>query len=271
MMKAITVSDQKKILIEILDEIDTFCRSNHIRYYLLGGTLIGAVRHKGFIPWDDDIDICMLREDYERFLSCYNDRNGRYKLISQRTESRYHLPMAKVFDTRTKLEESVSNGCPIGIYVDIFPIDNCPGNYEESCKFVKKIGVYRNILSLKNIKASRGRAFYKNLVLILGKVICCAIPRKLIIRKIDSIAGKYRNIESIEYVGELVLNPYGIQEIYKKEWFDDVSELEFEGKKYYAPCGYDNVLKTCFGNYMVLPPEEDRITHHNNQVWWNEL
>lgn len=266
MRKYLDSSEQKALLMEMFDYVDSFCRNEGIKYFLLGGTLIGAVRHKGFIPWDDDIDICMLREDYQKFINSFYDRNGRYRLICPENDKLYYLPMAKVIDNSTELSEAVPGGENLGLYLDVFPIDNCPGDYDDACSFGESLKLYRSIITVKNLSISKDRKMVKNIELLILKIVCLPINRRKMINKVISIATKYQGKQT-EYVGELLLMPYGKREIYKKEWFSDLIELEFEGKMFYAPIGYHDILSTCFGNYMELPPEEKRVSHHDIKVW----
>ena len=123
MKKELSLEEKKKILVSILSEVHNFCDENNLKYFLPGGTLIGAVRHKGFIPWDDDIDIYMPRNDYEKFLCEFNKESERYQVISLKTDG-YYLPFGKVIDTKTVLIENVDSDYKMGIYLDIFPLDN---------------------------------------------------------------------------------------------------------------------------------------------------
>ena len=122
MKKNISVEELKMLQLKILDSIDDFCKKNEIQNFLFSGTLIGAVRHKGYIPWDDDVDICMKRKDYDRFFAEFNQqRQDTLKAISTETEKDYYLASGKVIDTATVIEEENNYAMPIGVYVDVFP------------------------------------------------------------------------------------------------------------------------------------------------------
>ncbi len=268
-MKQIELDEQKKIRLEIMKDIDQFCRTNDIKYFMLGGTLIGAVRHNGYIPWDDDIDIVMLRDDYERFIQIYCG-NEHYKLICPENDSEYHLVMAKVFDTRTVLIENISNPKTIGVFVDIFPIDNCPGEYNEAVAFSKKADLYRKIIATKNIKISKNRHLWKNIVIAVAKIMFMFFSRRYAIKKCIEKCTEFKNLDNAKYLGELILMPYGECEIYKKEWFEGTVELKFEGNNFWAPVGYHEILTKTFGDYMQLPPATERVSHHNYSVYWKK-
>lgn len=265
--KMISLEEQKMLLLEIMDEVDRFCRMNEINYFLLGGSLIGAVRHKGFIPWDDDIDIGMLREDYNKFVTKFPYHNNkRYKLLSLETDNKYSYPFGKVIDTKTQLNEAIDHSDDLGIYVDVFPIDNCLSDYKETCKFLKRVIKYRWIRNAKIIQIGR-RTIIKNIVLILAKAITVTISRRQISEKISKIAQKFKDSNS-KYVGQLSGNVYGIKEIWLRDWLKELIPVEFEGRFYFIPKEYHSVLTATFGNYMQLPPEEKRISHHDFEVFW---
>ena len=123
-MQQITdIKELRSLQMGILDDVDRFCNTHHLRYSLSSGTLIGAVRHGGYIPWDDDIDIYMPREDYERFLASYADQEGRYRVLDPNKESHYYYTFAKVVDQRTRMVEKETKGYEIGVYIDVFPVD----------------------------------------------------------------------------------------------------------------------------------------------------
>jgi len=123
MRKIEDINELRQIQMGILDHVHQFCEAHGLRYFLSSGTLIGAVRHQGYIPWDDDIDIYMPREDYEQFLQSYHDDNGVYRAINPTTESHYYYTFAKVVDQRTRMVETETQGYEIGVYMDIFPVD----------------------------------------------------------------------------------------------------------------------------------------------------
>jgi len=136
-MKSIELNEQKQILVDILQNVHDFCKKNQINYSLAGGSLIGAIRHKGFIPWDDDIDILLHRDEYERFLQMYVDPSGIYQLHSMKNDPQYCYPFAKVEDTRTIINENVS-GPKMGISIDVFPVDDLFDDRDKCLSYIKK-------------------------------------------------------------------------------------------------------------------------------------
>lgn len=261
----ITETESKNIMLEILQNIDSFCRNNDIKYFLAYGTLIGAVRHKGYIPWDDDIDIQMLRQDYNKFISMYSD--SRYILITPENENNYYLPFAKVYDNQTLLVENISHSKEIGVYIDIFPIDDCGSTHEESVNFSKKSNLFRKMLAVKNLQFSSSRAIYKNCILVIAKMLLLFIPRRAIIDRLQKKIS-CNLTKDISFVGELSQYVYDKRSIWRKEVFRSVIYVEFEGYSFCVPVGYDEYLKTTYGDYMQMPPEEKRISHHSFDAWW---
>ena len=163
MKKNISVEELKMLQLKILDSIDDFCKKNEIQYFLFSGTLIGAVRHKGYIPWDDDVDICMKRKDYDRFFAEFNQqRQDTLKAISTETEKDYYLASGKVIDTATVIEEENNYAMLIGVYVDVFPMDYLPADDKKLKQLNHRIDIYRKMLVLKSVPVSDRRATVKN-------------------------------------------------------------------------------------------------------------
>lgn len=153
-MQTLTLREIQEIELNILSDIDRFCRENGIRYSLDGGTLLGAVRHHGFIPWDDDIDIIMPREDYDRFLKSYQSKNGQYRLYTKDTIPAYRTQMfAKVIDTQTIAnEELYQQQDAYGLWVDIFPADYVPAKPRAYRRIAKRFYCYRHLLYVRCLK-----------------------------------------------------------------------------------------------------------------------
>lgn len=269
MKKYISLNEKKIIMLSIMDYIDLFCKEHNIKYFLYGGSLIGAIRHKGYIPWDDDIDICMLRKDYDRFISEFLDEKGRYSLISAENDRNYYSQIAKVYDSFTVLEENVSGKIPIGVYIDVFPLDNGSNNYNSTCKYGTMIGLFRKIVDVKNIKLNKNRSVTKNLLLTLSKTLLFPVSKHFAINMILYLSNKIKNSKS-KYVAQFTKMTYDSKEIYERNWFDKAVYVQFEDRKYCIPKAYDKVLKTEYGDYMKLPPVEKQVSHHGNEAWWKE-
>ena len=266
--KLIRLDEYKKILVDILIEVDDFCRQNNIHYYLTGGTLIGAVRHKGFIPWDDDIDISMFRDDYDYFIKNFQPKSESIKVLSLYNDTDYNYPFAKVVDNKVGLLEDMPGAVEIGAYIDLFPLDYFAGTtYSEAKRFLNKIQRLKWKRNFKIIRFERRRKLYKNILLFIGKCFTVFTNRRKISEKIDMTVKSKAN-KNCPYVGVIVNATYGYGEIVNKELYDSTVDLEFEGHKFEAPIGYDKILTSLYGNYMELPPEEKRVSHHSFKCWY---
>lgn len=247
-------------LIEILDEIVRICDTNGLNYCLIGGTLIGAVRHQGFIPWDDDVDIVMPRPDYERFCEiCETDLSPKYYLHSLKTDKNYWLPFIKVRKHNTVfIEDSLPfNPEMNGIFVDIFPQDY--SNHIDSigqtlkCKAVKAI---RRVIACKHINKSPDDFLTK---------VCYFLSYPISVKSLLILCDKIMMLSNKTRTPKYFVNyatTYAIKnEIMPIESYLPYKKLSFEGKLYNVPCEYVYNLTRVYGDYMKLPPLEKRVTH----------
>lgn len=250
-MKKLTLDEIKTFEINILDYIVEVCNKNHIQYYLGYGTLLGAIRHNGFIPWDDDVDLVMMREDYDRFLMVALDNpHPRFKVLSPK-EKGYFYTFVKVVDTKTKVfEKEVEQMPDNGVWVDIFPLDNVktPNSlHTKLCYLLNKCraaAIYRRFPKEKGISYLKWR-------------FCKTIGYSIFLRFFLMICDKYRN-RKCQYVS-VISNPY--KNMFEKSIFEKTTTVGFEGKMYVAPLEYEKWLTLLYGDYMKLPCEADRITH----------
>ena len=263
MKKELNMDEIKTIEFQILTEIDSFCKKNNIRYFLTFGTLLGAIRHKGFIPWDDDIDIFIPREDYNRFINTF--KSERYICYSYETHPNYPFDFAKVIDSSTIKEEPIrtAKNIQLGIDVDVFPL-----NYYYFDGFDKKIyKSWKKYCALWRISVSKfkHRNIFKTVVYFPIKATC-ALFRKQIVKKIDHLTNSRSGDYPIGYITAFCVSEK--IRTYKLEWFDGVDECLFEGKKFNVPRGYDELLTNIYGDYMKLPSKENRISHHRNKCFY---
>lgn len=257
MKRQLSIDEVKKIEIEILDFVVDYCEKNGIRYYLAGGTLLGAIRHQGFIPWDDDIDIGMLRSDYERFIEGFST-NNHYKVISLDKEKNYKYVFAKVVDTRTELIEfNVCQSSGLGVYIDVFPIDAIPDDSFEKEKFFKEVRILSNLSRWAVLKNKPEFSFKTRVI----NCLCRTIGTYRLLEQFNKVIRSYKD-EETKYVSPVcVLVHRNI--IFEKSMFDDLIQAKFENKKYLIPARYDEYLTAIFGDYMLLPPMEERVSHHS--------
>ena len=265
-MQKLTQEERKEIIINILIELDKFCKKEKIHYFLTGGTLLGAIRHKGFIPWDDDADVAMLREDYERFNSTFNaEHEGNIKWINIYNTKDYYLPFGKLIDTRTYLLEDYRFACGIGVYVDVFPIDNVGDDKKIAAREIAKRTLVEQLFPRKFEKISKEHSLKRNLAIIAASIL----PNNgyYIAKKKEARIRKVSYKKNGKYVANLY-GAYGENEITLKTNLEETKETEFEGHMLQIPAGYENYLHGLFGDYMQLPPVEERVTHHHDVAYW---
>lgn len=266
--REISEGEKKLVMLEIMDEIHDFCVSSNIPYYLVGGTLLGAVRHHGFIPWDDDMDIGLLRKDYEYLLQNFESKSGNVEILHYKNMRHYIWPSAKAIHKKTALIELGYKKSEIGVYIDVFPFDYIDvDSYEEAKTIVKRANKWKNLLTLKYLRLDRKRNMAKNILVMLGKALYI-IPDSFLIKKINSY-GKQNYTGSEKYVCNFT-GAWGLREIAKASDFKETVPGQFEGREYTLPEGYDDYLHTVYGDYMTLPPVEKRLSHHSNKAFWRE-
>lgn len=264
-MKELSLSEIKKIELDILVNFHEFCKENNLKYFLAYGTLLGAIRHKGFIPWDDDIDVVMPRKDYRVFISKYNYwAKKKYNIVSLDFRNDYYLCAAKLIDPNTILKENVNQVIDIGVFIDVFPLDFLTSDFKSACKHMKRIERMYWPIVFKQIEYGKNKPLLKRIAFKLGHQCFkrTNISKRLL--KIDKVSQKFNFLEDSRYCGLVCFRgTYGVKEILESSWFNDCVEIEFEGKFFYAPYEYKKVLAHLYGDYMSLPPIEKRVTHHS--------
>lgn len=255
-MKLLTSSEIKEYELNILLDVKRFCENNNIRFYLASGTLIGAVRHHGFIPWDDDIDIYMPRPDYEKFLMSYYSPKG-FKVISNLLHNWDH-PYAKVINTLTRVESVEAENEP-GLWIDIFPVDGLPEDLKVVEKIYKKGKLYRHFLWCGYSKFGTGGSTIRKLAKYIIKPLVSIYGINKLCEKLENMAHTYP-YESSEYVGAITWG-YVAGERMKKSEFEKVVNVSFEGYEFPTFSCWDSYLHNVYGDYMILPPENERQTH----------
>lgn len=259
----------KEVSLKVMDEIDCICKKNDIRYSLGYGTLLGAVRHGGFIPWDDDIDILMTRENYERFLVCAKNSDV-FSLLEFRIVDNYAYLFAKASDNMTRLIEHNGNryGCDMGVSVDIFPIDYLDDTYKGAVKKINRMKIKRLLLVAANWKKyfrSKTHSFIFEPVRLLLYLLSRGVNEKRILEGINTY---YSREHEKKYSANAVDNNYGLREIMESYLFEEYVEIDFENRKYSMIKYYDEYLKKIYGDYMKLPPIDKQITHHTFSAYF---
>ena len=246
---------QRKI-IGNLEAIDAVCREHGLRYYLWAGTMLGAVRHKGFIPWDDDMDICMPRPDYEQLISNWREWLPQpYEVIAPETDPTYPYPFAKIEDASTTVLERPDFKFLEGVYIDVFPIDGAPADEQKRKSHFKRYKFWRHLLFL------RGRDPFKH-----GKGPRSWFP--WLLHQIYSLEDLQNKVK-----GYMTKYPYdasdyvcdyddGLRGVIEKRILGTPQVYPFEDKQFLGVEHYDEYLSNKYGDYMQLPPKEKQIQHH---------
>lgn len=252
-----------------LKELDTlvyfkeFCDKNNLLFYLCGGCCIGSLRTGGFIPWDDDIDILMPRDDYEKLYKLWdNDKQERFKLL--RTDEKIFTGniFTTIVDTETTCVKAnqAHLDIPFGIMMDIFPIDGCPkGKFKRT---MQKLNAMIYSLFLAQIVPENHGGIMALGSKFLLSIVRSPKAREKKWRNAERRMSKYK-IADCEYITELCEGVHSMQPEYPKEWFASAVYREFEGLQMPIPVGYDPYLKKAFGDYMTLPPEDKQKPHHD--------
>ncbi len=259
------MNELQKKLLDMLSFFHNFCEENDLIYYAAGGTALGAIRHKGFIPWDDDVDIIMPRKDYERLKQLSKNRfdaTKKYVIEFPLENLDFIYSYAKIYDTTTTLIESNRYKTKRGVFIDVFPLDGVGESEEAAIEQFKKAEKKINLLSTITCGIRKGRKLYKNVAVVVGRCIPKFIisPQKAI-KKINEMG------QAVDYdQSKFVANLAGIwheKEIVEKSWLGEPKLEDFEDIKIYCPQQSDLYLSKIYGNYMELPPIEKRKSHHD--------
>ena len=247
----------------ILKDFIKICEENDLTYYMYAGSLLGAIRHNGFIPWDDDLDVIMFRDDFEKFKKIFNSPNDKYKLLSIETEKDYFHLLSKLMLNNTKFEEKWVNQVDfnIGINIDIFVLDDLSDNKLKRSFQLKKSFLYNKLLIMSKIKLD-DLPFITKVITHVGYHILnlFRIKPSTINKKCLSFLKKYKN-PNAEYVFDISANANEYPQIFRKSDFESIKRIKFEDIEVNVPANYDYILKSLYGDYMQLPPKQDRYNH----------
>lgn len=252
----------KKIELEMLDELVRICEKHGIEYFLSGGTCLGAVRHKGFIPWDDDIDVGMLREDYDRFAeACKTDLNDEYVFQDMNTEPNCGLVFGKIRKKGTVYSEVYSSHIDMsqGIWIDIFPYDRVSDNQADRHKQIRKVSLLKNLYIVKcGYKFPHNRSNPEKVAYYIAQFLCTLIPQSWLIKKLNASMRIHQDDKSCSCVFPFG-GAYGVEiETETRVMLEELGTVEFEGKQYKTFANWDGFLKKHYGDYMQLPPVDKR-------------
>lgn len=252
---------------KVLSFFDSFCKENNLRYSLAAGTMLGAIRHKGFIPWDDDVDVIMPRPDYDKLLSLRTRIENGFALINFENMDIPYFAYSKLIDTNTLVIEHMSIPNSRGIDVDIFPVDGLPNNILSIKFHFGVLSFYKKLIALCTLKITRGQSLLNYLLkLLFIPPARLFLNLETIVKSLDRLARKY-SFNNSKIVAAQTLN-YGEREILPREAFDEYVDVEFCGKEFSAISCYDTYLRNLFGDYMILPPIEQRISSHGYEAYY---
>ena len=273
-MKELSVEQIRACSFQVLKALAEVCRENGLSYSLTGGTLLGAVRHRGFIPWDDDIDIMMPRPDYDRLIRIMGQGDYGFDLRCRELDGEaYGYPFAKACCRGTLVREAgvVESEKPIGVFVDIFPVDGAGNRY--NCAKIRTM-CFQILHGLKVMSnwsryhtSKLRKRYYEPL-----RYICFLLSRMLGRKRIDRMMERVlrrKSYENSRWAGRLV-GDHGCRELMPKSLFEDRIPMTFEGETFQGVRDYDRFLSSLYGAYMQLPPAEKQVTHHAFQAYWVE-
>jgi len=273
-MKKMTLEEVHQVSLDILKDIHEFCVENDIKYSLSGGSLLGAIRHNGFIPWDDDIDIQMPRPEYEKFIHSYKSGNG-YCVFSRELDGcdDLRIAFARVCDlkrTYADMGVAVWKGGQTGVWIDVFPIDGAPSDEKLAKKKIDKM--YRlwrlTLLSAGkfSIKFSAAKSLKLKIRLAIKKLLSKFVPNNLVLKYI-AMCQEY-SFEQSSYLANYSVMHYKYREWQPKEAMANYILHKFEDSEFYIMSGYDISLTSLYGDYMKLPPKEKQVSDGVNSFYW---
>ena len=269
-MEQITdINEIHELLFGCLTHFKALCDKHHLTYYLSNGTLLGAVKYDDFIPWDDDADVLMPREDYDRFVQLSDTENDRYTLISYERDPGWRYAYAKLSDKTTVMREAHADfGTEVGVSLDIFPID-----HRTNGKITSDLHAYRCGLLKRFLCASVQEEFYsprKGIKRIILKVIyrySRFVGADKLRGKLLKTADKSNKNGPKKYCGPVVWTCYNKGESVRSEVFANTDKLRFHGEDFSAPAGYDEYLRGLYGDYEPDPPPEKQHSNHPAAVY----
>lgn len=267
MKKELTLQEIQQASLEILKKIKEICDKEGFKYVLSWGTLIGAVRHKGFIPWDDDIDIMMPRPDHDKLMKYMEEHKEELKpleVFNNDTCSNYPYMLTRISDSRYILDVDNEDDFGIGVFIDIYVEDGAGNSKEEALSLMRKTHGYCSLIFL----ATRQRYVFgltkgwlKKIVKVPAFIYAHIMGKKFFEKKLMKYVDK-ADYDNSSWVANIIWGTVPEWEIFPKSIFEDTIDADFEGIKFKIPREYDSVLRQTYGDYMQLPPEKDRIAHH---------
>lgn len=266
-----TIADPKKFRTAqlcILDKFVEICNKHNLRYFLSGGTLLGAVRHKGFIPWDDDIDVMMPRPDLEKLIKITDRKIGAYTLCVPDADNPYPYSVYKIYDESFIIEDKEFSDevFYLPLFIDIFPIEGLPANEHASKKFIRKSSLKNILYKMSYHDGIYGKSAMAKLFHAILYPYVKIAGRKRLAEKLNSYVQKY-DYNTSEYVGVVLTRAMAYQERIERKGYINSVDVEFEGKMYKAPESYKQYLINLYGDYMQLPPADQQVANHSFRIY----
>lgn len=270
--KAISIAETQKVSLNILKVITKICDKLSLRYFLIYGTLIGAVRHQGYIPWDDDTDIMIPRPDYDKllaYLALHESELRPLAVFNRQTCAQYPYMISRISDSRYHIVMENEKDYGLGIFIDIYPYDGLGNSFQEALKY----GLKGDRMSSFCYQATRNHYAVETTTSGLRKVlklpmflVAKLIGKNFFQNRLANLARK-KGYDQSEYVGCVIWLSGGQKDIFKRSWFDDFSLVKFEDTEFRIPANYKEILEQVYGDYMKLPPKSERIGHHYYTVY----
>lgn len=268
----ITLNEERQICLELLIYFDKVCRANEIKYSLTGGTLLGAVRHGGFIPWDDDVDVFLTRPEYNKLDAAFgNGGNDRYTFVTRKSDRTFNFVYGRLIDTKTIIVPPPNtSSVGKGLFLDVCVVDGLPNNrLLRSLHIAYMRFLFRGRIAVIHNRFGQSKPSKKPIVIFLKKMIGCFTTLNFWNSCLIKAMDRY-SFENSKYVGNFT-SQYGRRELLHKSVFDSYTDVVFENHRFMVCKGYDEYLRNVYGeNYMTLPPEEKRKGHHPNTAFWTE-
>lgn len=269
MAELLSLKEHQDIMLRLMTEYHAFCVEHDLRYFLAYGTLIVAVRHKGFIPWDDDVDIVMPRPDYDRLIE-FSKISSHTEIVTFHNTHGYYHPFtyANIIDTETiMVEHQIKRQTGKGVFLDVFPLDGLPENENRRQRHLKKLMFMQSLLS-NGINVPPGFSTIKNCAKSVLGYLLCGVDKVKLAKKIEALAKLYPYEDSNDVVHAVALFKAPYRYITPKGDYETSILADFENQKFLIPCGFDTILKRSYGDYMILPPESEQSGHHGIDIYY---
>ena len=269
-MQELTMRDVQLSSLEILRNVAEICEKENIRYALAYGTLLGVVRHKGFIPWDDDIDIIVPRPDYERLLAYFEKNHpDPFVAMNMKTTKDYPFLITRIVDKRYKLDVRNEKDYGLGTFIDVYVLDGVGNTFEEGVSFISKTCKYPRLIFLATRKYyhfGTTKGFWKRMIKFPAFCFAKLMGKEFFIKRLMKIVDT-NSYDRCQFVGCAVWNERPFWGVFDKKYVEDTILAPFENYQFRIPKDYDEILRQWYGDYMQLPPEKDRIYHHLYKVY----